>query len=333
MGIELTGQVPYKTVYLHGLIRDSTGKKISKSMEDVDKYDPLLIIDKLGADSLRYVLISNSVPGLDTNLDPRNLEAAHRFCNKIWQASRYVFSNITEETLLKPIAELDPALFQFSDRWILSRLNHVIRDVTDYMEAYDYLKAARELKNFFWSEFCDWYIEMSKVHLYNEAHTEKFVQQSVLLHVLDSFYRLIHPIMPFITEKLWQTLPEYLKEGPSIMVASWPRVTAAFLDTDVEHSFHVISEFIREIRRVKHDFGIPLKSLVPIQIALGSSPNVFEIGQIEFLTMANIDPTQFVIAKSITPPDQAAHIALHGITGYIPLQGIIDLDAEYVRQR
>jgi valyl-tRNA synthetase len=333
MGIELTGQVPYKTVYLHGLIRDNKGKKISKSMENVEQYDPLLIIDKLGADSLRYVLISNSVPGLDTNLDPRNLEAAHRFCNKIWQASRYVLSNITEEDQLKPIGELDPTLFQFSDRWILSRLNHVIQDVTAYMEAYDYLKAARELKNFFWGEFCDWYIEMSKIHLYNEAHTEKYVQQSVLLHVLDSFYRLIHPIMPFITEKLWQALPEYLKKGPSIMVAKWPQVTPEFLDTDVEHSFQVISEYVREIRRVKHDFGIPLKSLVPIQIELGASANVFEVGQIEFQAMANIDPDQLVISKKIKVPDQAAHIVLHGITAYIPLHGIIDLEAEKARMQ
>ena len=117
------------------------------------------------------------------------------------------------------------------------------------------------------------------------------------------------------------------------MVAKWPEVNPVFLDTDVEHSFQIISEYIREIRRVKHDFGIPLKSLVPIQIALGSSPNVFDIGQIEFLAMANVDPTQFVIAKSITPPDQAAHIVLHGITAYIPLHGIIDLEAEKARMQ
>ena len=331
MGIELTGKSPYKYVYLHGLIRDEKGKKISKSMEDVDKYDPLLIIDKQGADSLRYVLISNSVPGMDTNLDTRNLDAAHRFCNKIWQASRYVLSNIHEEDTIPTLADIDYDQLQFSDKWILSRLNGLIENISKYMEEFDFLRASRELKTFFWSEFCDWYIELSKIHLYDERNENTNIQKSVLLHVLDTSYRLMHPIMPYLTEKLWQALPEQYHKVPTIMFAKWPEARKQYIKEDIEQSFTVISEFIREIRRVKHDFGVSLGMQVPLLIELGETPNVFALGQREFIEMAKIDPAKLSIAKKIDAPKQSAKIVLHNIAGYIPLAGMIDLEKEKER--
>lgn len=331
MGIELTEQVPYNFVYLHGLIRDEKGKKISKSMENVDDYDPLLIIEKDGADSLRYVLISNSVPGLDTNLDPKNIDVAHKYCNKIWQASRYVLYNIDSDDKLSKIEDLDSNKLEFPDKWILSRLNSVIQEVQEHMDNYDYLQMTREIKSFFWNEFCDWYIEMSKNFLYDERYQDKYIQKSILLHVLDTFYRLMHPVMPFVTEKLWQALPKSFKSVPTIMYASWPKANASLVDINVEESFLLMEEFVREIRRVKHDFDIPLKTLVPLYIETDSLLELFELCKKELIKMAYIDEENFKIEAKITPPPQAARIILRGIPAFIPLKGTIDFDKQKAR--
>jgi len=333
MSIELTGQVPYHMVYLHGLIRDEKGKKISKSMENVDEYDPLLIIEKEGADSLRYVLISNSVPGLDTNLDPKNIDVAHKYCNKIWQASRYVLNNISSDEIIPKIEELDLDKLQFPDKWILSRLNSLIQIVQEHMDNYDYLQMTREIKSFFWSEFCDWYIEMSKNFLYDEEYEEKYIQKSILLHVLDSFFRLTHPVMPFITERLWQALPKNLKNVPTIMYAPWPKVNKSFINSKVEESFLIMEEFVREIRRVKHDFDIPLKTLVPLYIETDKDRELFELSKKELIKMAHINEEDFKIEPKITPPSQAARIVLRGIPAFIPLKGMIDFDKQKARVR
>ncbi|TFF87229.1 MAG: hypothetical protein EU548_10605, partial [Promethearchaeota archaeon] len=331
MSIELTGQVPYHIVYLHGLIRDEKGKKISKSMENIEEYDPLLIIEKEGADSLRYVLISNSVPGLDTNLDPKNIDVAHKYCNKIWQASRYVLNNISTDEEIPNIEELDLNKLEFPDKWILSRLNSVIKIVQERMDNYDYLQMTREIKSFFWSEFCDWYIEMSKNFLYDERYEDKHIQKSILLHVLDTFFRLIHPVMPFISEKLWQALPTNLRRVPTIMYAPWPKANLSLIDVKIEESFRLMEEFVREIRRVKHDFDIPLKTLVPLYIETDSHRDLFELSKDELIKMAYIDKKNFKLESEIVAPPQSARIVLRGIPAFIPLQGMIDFDKQKAR--
>ena len=330
LGIELTGSAPYKTVYLHGMIRDANGQKISKSMENVEDYDPLKIIENVGADSLRYALISNSVPGLDTNVDPRNLDAAHRFCNKIWQATRFVLSNIKEDDEIKSFRNELKTQLSFSDKWILSRINRVSKGITECMAEFNYLKAAREIKNFFWNEFCDWYIEISKIRLYDEENSQKSIQKTVLLHVLETSLRLLHPIMPFITEKLWQSLPKEFTMGPSIMFSQWPQTDEEFIDEGLEEKFAIIFDFIREIRSIKHDFGIPLNAKIALQIETSKS-DIFEIGKRELLNLANIDPEKITIAKKINPDKQSAKMVLHGISAYIPLKGTIDLEQEKIR--
>jgi valyl-tRNA synthetase len=331
MGIELTGEAPYNTVYLHGMIRDEKGKKISKSMENIDQYDPLVIIKDFGADSLRYVNISTSVPGLDTNLDPKNIEVAHRYCNKIWQASRYVLTNISKDEKISTISELDLDKLKFPDRWILSRLNSVIRNVQSYMDGYDYLQMTREIKSFFWSEFCDWYIEMSKIFLYDEEYADKHIQKAILLHVLETFYRLLHPVMPFITEKLWQALPKYLKNVPTIMYAPWPEAQESFIDQKIEESFILMADFVREVRRVKHEFGIPLKTFVPLYIETDTKRELFELCRNELIKMAFINEDQFIIEKKIIPLPQSARIVLSGIPAFVPLSGVIDTEKQKTR--
>jgi len=207
LGIEMTGQAPYATVYLHGLVRNEEGKKISKSMENIDEYDPLNIIERYGSDALRYTLLTSSTPGLDMNLDPRRLEGARNFTNKIWQAARFVLSGIGDQGSEGSLCSLPPASrFLLSDRWILSRLNRLIENVTRLFEGYQYGEAGRQINDFLWGEYCDWYIEASKVRLYDDA-ADKAVPQAVLLHVLEAALRLLHPFMPFVTEAIWQALP------------------------------------------------------------------------------------------------------------------------------
>ena len=330
MSLELTGQVPYHLVYLHGLIRDEKGRKISKSMENIAQYDPLIIIEDFGADSLRYVLISNSVPGLDTNLDPKNIDVAHKYCNKIWQASRYVLSNINSEDKILPIEDIDENQLKFPDKWILSRLNSVIQEVQNHMDNYDYLQMTRELKSFFWGEFCDWYIEMSKGFLYDDEYSNKYIQKSILIEVLDTFYRLLHPVMPFITEKLWQTLPNTTKKVLTIMYSKWPEVNSKYIAPKLEESFRLMSDFVREVRRVKHDFGIPLKTMVPLQIETDDK-ELFEICKNQLVKMAFINEEKFLIGKKINPPPQSARIVIGGTPAFIPLSGMIDIEKEKIR--
>ena len=312
------------------MIRDEKGLKISKSMENIDQYDPLVIINDFGADSLRYVMISTSVPGLDTNLDPKNIDAAHKYCNKIWQASRYVLNNIDPDEKIYRIDEIELEKLNFPDKWILSRLNSLIQEVQVHMDNYEYLQMTRVIKSFFWSEFCDWYIEMSKIFLYDDNYSDKHIQKTILLHVLETFYRLLHPVMPFITEKLWQALPNNIKDVHTIMYAKWPEANESFIESKLEESFILMADFVREVRSVKHNFGIPLKKLVPLQIETDNK-ELFEICKNELVKMAFIDESKFIIDEKIVPPPQSARIVLSGIPAFIPLSGMIDTEKERIR--
>ncbi|MFX0125477.1 MAG: valine--tRNA ligase [Candidatus Hodarchaeota archaeon] len=328
LGIELTGMIPYKTVYLHGLIRDERGRKISKSMEDVDKYDPLDIISEYGADSLRYVLISNSIPGLDTNLDPRQLDAAHHFLNKIWQSTRFVLNNVQESELLPHINEINKKELRISDKWILSRLNHLIQTITDCMEDYDYLKVSREIKNFYWNEFCDWYIEISKIRLYSDEEGDKVIPKTILLHILDAALRLLHPIVPFVTEKLWQSLPNSIKVEPALIVSKWPEYDETFIDEKLEEEFQFTIDLIHEIRRIRASFNVGLTRKIPLQIQVDENITLFENTREEIITLAKIDPEKLAVSTELVQPKRAARVVIHGITAYIPLEEIINLEEE-----
>ncbi len=328
LGIELTGKVPYKTVYLHGLIRDERGRKISKSMEDVDKYDPLHIIFEHGADSLRYVLISNSIPGIDTNLDPRQLDSAHHFLNKIWQSTRFVLNNIQKDENIQTINEIKKEDLGIPDKWILSRLNQLVKTVTECMESFDYLRASREIKNFYWNEFCDWYIEISKIRLYGENEEEKIIPKAILVHILDITFKLLHPIVPFITEKLWQNLPANIRRGPAIIVAKWPEYTDTFIDEKLEEEFQFTTDLIHEIRRIRAVFNVGLSKTIPLQIKTGENIATFEKTRREIITLAKIDPAKITISSEKEPSKRAARVVIPGLTAYIPLEELIDLEKE-----
>ncbi|MFX0050462.1 MAG: valine--tRNA ligase [Candidatus Hermodarchaeota archaeon] len=328
LGIELTGRAPYDTIYLHGLIRDEKGRKISKSMGDVDRFDPLNIISNYGADALRFLLISNTIPGVDTNLDPRQLKAAHRFFNKIWQSTRFLLSNIQEKEKLPELNMIKKSELTFADRWILSRLNKLVKETTECFTNFNYLKAIRDIKIFYWNEFCDWYIEISKIRLYSNNDNEKIIPKVILLHILDTSFRLLHPVIPFLTEKLWQHLPEYNKESPALIVSPWPQTDAGFIDNDIETEFQFTINLIHELRRIRADFNVRLSTKIPLLIDLGENEKIFELTKDEIVTLAKIDDKKLVISSKLTPPRRSARVVLLGVVGYIPLEKIIDIEAE-----
>ncbi|MGD9001509.1 MAG: valine--tRNA ligase, partial [Anaerolineae bacterium] len=247
LGIAMTGQAPYETVYLHGLVRNEDGQKISKSMENIDEYDPLKIIARYGTDALRYTLTTSSTPGLDMNLDPRRLEGARNFANKIWQAARFVLMHASDEDPEGLQGLLGSDSLELADRWILSRLNRLIKSVDRLFESHQYGEAGRQINDFLWGEYCDWYIESSKVRLYDDD-ADKVVPLTVLLHVLEKSLRLLHPFMPYVTEAIWQALPDGVKDGEALIVAHWPQVHEARVDDEAEEKMTLLMELIRGVR-------------------------------------------------------------------------------------
>jgi len=343
LGIEMTGRTPYATVYLHGLVRNEEGKKISKSMENIAEYDPLNIIEKYGSDALRYTLLTSSTPGLDMNLDPRRLEGARNFTNKIWQAARFVLGNLGDgSTALPPGSRL-----LLPDRWILSRLNHLIQNVTRLFESYQYGEAGRQIHDFLWGEYCDWYIEASKVRLYEPStgsgHREgadTTVPQAVLLHVLETGLRLLHPFMPFVTEAIWQALPAPLLSSPptrgdgrgdALMVTRWPEPDSALLDDEAEERMELMMELIRGIRNRRAEYDVTPGKRIPAAIAAGDGAAWLDEQRAVLCSLAKLAPDRLTIQPTIQPPNQAATIVVGDVVCYLPLAGLVDLAAERER--
>ena len=356
LGIEMTGQTPFATVYLHGLVRNEEGKKISKSMENIDEYDPLNIIARYGSDALRYTLLTSSTPGLDMNLDPRRLEEARNFANKIWQSARFVLSNLQLPTsnFQPPTSNLQPPTsnLQLPDRWILSRLNHLTQTVTRLFESYQYGEAGRQIYDFLWGEYCDWYIEASKVRLYDEA-ADKSVPQEVLLHVLETALRLLHPFMPFLTEAIWQALPPPprgrqgegerstisppplrggLGEGErSLMMTHWPEPAPSLLADEAEAHMGLAMELIRGIRNRRAEYDVTPGKRIPALIAAGDAAPWLNEQRAVLCALAKLDPQQLTIQPALEPPAQAAAIVVGETVCYLPLAALVDLDAERER--
>ncbi|MEA3339539.1 MAG: valine--tRNA ligase [Chloroflexota bacterium] len=332
LGIELTGQTPYATVYLHGLVRNEEGKKVSKSMENIEEYDPLNIIEKYGSDALRYTQLTSSTPGLDMSLDPRRLEGARNFTNKIWQAARFVFSNLDAFSASRPLPPASRLLLP--DRWILSRLNSLIQNVEHLFESYQYGEAGRQIHDFLWGEYCDWYIEASKVRLYDDD-ADSDTPLAILLHVLETALRLLHPFMPFVTEALWQSLPDGVRRGESLMMAQWPESDAALLDeaafVQAEEQMGLMMELVRGIRNRRAEYNVTPGKRIAALIAAGDQAGWLDEQRAVLCSLAKLDPGQLTIQPAIQPPDQAAAIVVGDIVCYLPLAALVDLDAERER--
>jgi valyl-tRNA synthetase len=248
--LEFTGERPFEDVLIHGLVRDEQGRKMSKSLGN--GVDPMDVIDQYGADSLRYFLSTGSSPGQDLRYSTEKVEAVWNFSNKIWNASRFALMNMNGMTY----DEIDlSGEKSVADKWILTRLNETISNVTRLADRYEFGEVGRVLYNFIWDDFCDWYIEMAKLPLYGEDEAAKKTTRSILAYVLDNTMRLLHPFMPFITEEIWQNLPH---QGESITVAAWPEVNEELTDTAAAEEMKLLVEIIRSVRNIRAEVNTPL---------------------------------------------------------------------------
>ncbi|MBZ0275015.1 MAG: valine--tRNA ligase, partial [Anaerolineae bacterium] len=323
MGLWFTGQSPFHTVYLHGLVRDKLGRKISKTLGNT--IDPLELIDQYGADPLRFTLVTSGAPGNDLNLDTERIEGNWRFVNKIWQMTNFITSNLEGEDIapgLPPQADLDlPA------RWILSRLNRLVANVQHLFDIDQYGEGGRQIYDFLWGEFADWYIEISKHHLYGSNEAAKRATKRTLLYVLDTSLRLLHPFMPFVTEELWGYIPH---EGGALITARWPEANPAYLDDIAENQMTIMMDLVRGIRNLRLEYAVDPARKIGVLSAPGSYRAELEQYAYLFARLCNVAELSFLAANA-PAPEEAASVVASDITIYLPLAGMIDVKAECER--
>jgi valyl-tRNA synthetase len=324
MGIAMTGREPFPYVYLHGLIRDEQGRKYSKSLGNA--LDPIEVIEQYGTDALRYALVTSSTPGNDTKLSLQKIEAARNFANKIWNAARFVLSNLPAG--MEPPERPDPAELSLADRWIISRLDSVTASVDHLLRTWQLGEAGRQIQEFLWGDYCDWYIEIAKVDLYGEDEARKAAVADVLVYVLERALRLLHPYMPFVTEAIWQYLPH---QGEALIVAPWP--TAEPADESVETLFGSVMEIIRAIRNVRAEYKVDPGRRIQAVVAAGGFTDLLRSQAPIISSLARVDEEQLTIAESVEPVKQSATVVTPEVTVYLPLAGMVDLDAERERLR
>jgi valyl-tRNA synthetase len=333
MGLKFTGEAPFSVVYLHGLVRDEQGRKMSKSLGNA--LDPLDLIDEYGADALRFTLLTGSTPGNDLKLSVSRIEANRNFANKIWNAARFVIIKLQDAELAvdfsdphSPTYRLpERSLLGLADRWILSRYESVRRDVNRLIESWQLGEAGRQLYEFLWSEYCDWYIEASKVRLADAQSAEAQATRQVLAYVLERTLRLLHPYMPFVTEAIWQNLPGMAGDGRSIMVMRWPEESGQ-PDLEAEEQFTRLQEVIRGIRNVRTEYDVPAARRIAALFSANEHADLINANLPVITALARLEPAEIVVATELTPPGKAATLVAGGVTVYLPLAGLIDLEAE-----
>ena len=322
--LHFTHKRPFNDVVLHGLIRDEQGRKMSKSLGN--GVDPMDVIDQYGADALRWFLLNGTAPGQDTRYNPKQLASAWNFINKIWNAARFVIMNLPEDAQAAHIP--DTSKFDLSDSWIFDRLNHTVSEVIRLFDDYQFGEAGRELYNFIWNDFCDWYIEMAKVALNGSDEELKTRKQENLIWILDQILRLLHPIMPFVTEKLWLSMPH---EGKSIMVAKYPTPHDEFVNDRARRDMAFLIEIIKAVRNIRMEVNAPLSSPIDIMIQLEDSNNERILTENEDYVKNFLHPKNLTIAANITAPKLAKTAVIAGAQIFVPLADLVNIDDEIKR--
>ncbi len=322
MGMEFMKEIPFEKVFIHGLVRDSQGRKMSKSLGN--GIDPLEVIEKYGADTLRFMLITGNTPGNDMRFYWERVEGTRNFANKIWNASRFALMNM--EGYDKD-AELAP--YTLADKWILSRLQDTVKDVTGLLERFELGEAGRAIYDFIWSEVCDWYIEIAKPRLYNkEAAAERATAQHVLATVLVSAMKLLHPYMPFITEEIYQCLPH---EAESIMISKWPVADENLIDPKAERGMNAIMDSIKAIRNMRAEVNAnPGKKIPAIMLVSEDLREVVAHNDSYIKLLGGIDNLELRPLNG-EKPENAMAAVVTGIEVYLPLAGLIDVEKETQR--
>src|SRR5690554_1827384 len=325
MALEFRKEVPFSDVYILGLIRDAQGRKMSKSLGN--GVDPIEVIDQYGADALRFTLITGNTPGNDMRFREERLEASRNFANKIWNASRFILMNI-QELDFGQIKE-EELKYTLADKWILSRLNRVITNIDEVFDKYYFGEAARILYDFIWNEFCDWYIELIKPRLYQEEDPEaKKTACYVGSYVLERILRLLHPVMPFITEEIWQQLPD---TGESIMMADWPESAQDEIDPEIENKMELIMEVIRAIRNIRNEMKVnPGRKIKAILNTPAEQELVLKEGLDYVKDLARIKEIELLKGLSEKPGKSSTAI-VNGVEVILPLEGMVDIEKEIER--
>ncbi|MEC0241592.1 valine--tRNA ligase [Paenibacillus dokdonensis] len=321
--LEFTGEIPFKDVLMHGLVRDPEGKKMSKSLGN--GVDPLEVIEQYGADAMRYMISTSSTPGQDLRFRWERVEQARNFANKIWNASRFALMNLEGFTYddIDISGELSTA-----DRWILHRLNETSRDITRLIDAYEFGETGRLLYNFIWDDLCDWYIEFSKLSLYGEDETAKNTTKSVLAYVLDRTLRMIHPFMPFISEEIWQHLPH---QGESITLAAWPEFNAALENEGAAREMSLLMDIIRAVRNIRAEVNVPMSKKIELMLKAGDDQVLQIVTRNEIYVQRFCNTSSFTASLGLESPDKAMTAIVTGAELYLPLAGLIDIDQEIAR--
>jgi len=329
MGLHFMGEVPFFDVYFHGTVRDEKGQRMSKTKGNV--LDPTEITEQYGSDALRFALITSAPAGSDMKLGIQRVEAMRNFANKIWNATRYVI-RACEDSQIETSPDGDPLPTSsegatLADKWIISRLHRTIRDVTNMMERYQLHEAGRRLYDFIWSEYCDWYIESTKVVLAGDNEPAKRAARQTLVYVLERALRLLHPYMPFVTEELWHYLPH---KGESIMIANWPE--GGDTDSEAERQYELVTNIIRAIRNVRAERDVPTNRLVSAMIIAGNDTNILQEQAPIISRLARVDQSQLRIeAEGDMPSEDVVALVIGNTRVYLPLTGLIDIEEERKR--
>jgi valyl-tRNA synthetase len=352
-GLEFTGQAPFHTVYLHGLIRDENGKKMSKTYGNV--IDPLVVMDELGTDALRFTLLVGSTPGNDMNLSLKKVEANRNFANKVWNAARFVIASIQELGGEEPGGEGKPEAgimeeqtrfpedWTLADAWINARLRTLVRDVERLFGNYQYGEAGRQIYDFFWGEFADWYLEIAKLQL-GMSEARAFSTARILVRVLDTSLRLLHPFTPFFTEEIWGNLkkaasmvsPDFAPQGGwerALIVARWPEtIPEAPWESQAIADFSLMMEVVRTIRNLRAEKNVNPGRKIPAVLAAGEATGALRQQAGAIAALANLDGRQLEILKSLEEkPEGNIALIVGPVEVYLPLAGLVDPAEERAR--
>lgn len=321
-GMEAIGEKPFDTVYIHGIMRDDQGRKMSKSLGN--GVDPLGIIADYGADSLRFSLLTGTSAGNDMRFQIKKVEAARNFCNKVYNAARFVLMNIGDE----PTGEIELSRLDMADKWILHRLNAVVKEVTEHLDSFDLNLAVQKVYDFIWGEFCDWYIEMAKPRLYGTDEADKNSVRAILVRVLRDSLKLLHPFMPFITEEIYLNLPG---SAETIMLADFPRYNAQWEFIEAADTMEGVTELIRSIRNIRAEMNVPpAKRIALTLVAKETDRAACEEASVYLMKLAGANSVKVQLDK--TGIDKNAVSAVCSLAeAFIPLEELVDLDKEIER--
>ncbi|MDX1258335.1 valine--tRNA ligase [Exiguobacterium sp. K1] len=320
---EFTGERPFNDVLIHGLIRDSEGRKMSKSLGN--GIDPMDVIEKYGADSLRWFLTTGSTPGNDLRFYWEKIEATWNFSNKLWNASRFALMNMDGLTYDQIDLSGEKSL---ADQWILTRLNTTIDDVTRLSDKYEFGEAGRVLYHFIWEDFCNWYIEMAKLPLNGEDEAAKLTTRSILAYTLDQIMRLMHPFMPFITEEIWQHLPH---EGETVTRAAWPTRNDALDFKASVPAFEAVQNVIRSVRNIRAEVNAPMSKQIQLMIATSDDQVQHDLETNLSYLKKFTNASELLVERNMTAPEKAMSAIVTGAELFIPLADLINIEEEIAR--